>query len=355
MNQSKSTHKAEIVPITLLTHKDADSLSIVSLFCGGHTVVVRTADWEGVEAGAYVVPDTLVPNNEHFSWLFERQGTNYSVTADGYAKKDPEGQYRRITVQRLRGVYSEGLLVPLQGSLAGMKLGQDAGAALGIKRYEPMPDASANGENEKPPPGRFVPHYDVESIKRYVDLFLPGEAVHVSEKIHGANGRFCYREGRFHCGSRTDWKIEDNTILWWRALNAHPEIQDFLKAHQDVVLFGEVYGQVQKGFSYGVPKGKVRIAVFDLFRDGQWVDVHEARELGPELPWVPTVADGVPFDFEALKKSAEGDSLVEGASNIREGVVVRPMKERSSLEIGRLCLKLVGNGYLEGKKSKKKN
>ena len=142
--------------------------------------------------------------------------------------------------------------------------------------------------------------------------------------------------------------------MWWRALNSHPEVQEFLRANPEVTIFGEVYGQVQKGYAYGVPQGEVRIGVFDLFQRGEWISAREARELGPDLPWVPTVGDAVPFDFEALKEMAEGNSLVDGATNIREGVVVRPMEERNSLEIGRVCLKLVGNGYFEGKHSKKK-
>jgi hypothetical protein len=59
-----------------------------------------------------------------------------------------------------------------------------------------------------------------------------------------------------------------------------------------------------------------------------------------------------PFNLEKLKALAEGPSLlarpVRGqAAQIREGVVVRPMSERTSPELGRVQLKLVSNVYLE--------
>jgi hypothetical protein len=39
-------------------------------------------------------------------------------------------------------------------------------------------------------------------------------------------------------------------------------------------------------------------------------------------------------------------SIVRGAGNIREGFVVRPLKERFDGEIGRVILKYIGESYL---------
>lgn len=53
------------------------------------------------------------------------------------------------------------------------------------------------------------------------------------------------------------------------------------------------------------------------------------------------------FNLDELKEMAEGSSLVEGANHIREGIVVRPIDERWTNDIGRLQLKLISNAYLE--------
>ena len=46
---------------------------------------------------------------------------------------------------------------------------------------------------------------------------------------------------------------------------------------------------------------------------------------------------------------ADGPSLVPGAQNVREGVVVRPLVYRTHAEIGRVILKIVSGEYLARK------
>ena len=71
-----------------------------------------------------------------------------------------------------------------------------------------------------------------------------------------------------------------------------------------------------------------------------------ARNLAPGIPWVPVVYRGA-FDLEFLKGLSVGPSLISGVDHIREGIVVKPTKERANLEIGRVQLKLISNDYLE--------
>jgi hypothetical protein len=166
--------------------------------------------------------------------------------------------------------------------------------------------------------------------------------------VHNSNGRWACVDGVMFCGSRTEWKRQDADNLWWKALANHPEVEAFCKANPDITVYGEAYGQV-KHFPYDVQKGKVGIIVFDLLRNGAWVDHDEAREIGNTLPWVPILYRG-PWNKETIFSLAEGKSeLAKKAkvSHIREGIVVKPIKERNNLEIGRTQLKIVSNAYLE--------
>lgn len=341
----KSTHKAEVVPIELLPHENADALSIVKVW--GYTVVVRTEDWKNRDRGVYLVPDTLVPNHPSTEFLFDGKRSLYNVTSDGYAEKSKSGEYARITAIRLRGTPSQGLLIPAP---EGAEIGDDVAEQLGVCRYEPVPSCSTAGE-DAPAPSGYIPSYDVDSLNRYFHVFEEGENVCVTEKVHGANGRWCFRDGEMHCGSRTRWKEESEKSIWWQALSFHPEVREFCEKNQNCVVYGEVYGQVQKGFDYGVPKGSVRIAVFDILRNGEWVNASDLRTLGPDLPWVPSVA-GAQFDMDQLRALADGPSLIPGAENIREGIVVKPWEERNHPEVGRVNLKLISFDYLEGKRKK---
>lgn len=326
-----SQHRVDVVPVQLEPHGNADTLSVVRV--AGYQVVVRTADWQGVDKAAYVEPDYVVPaDRPEFAFL---AGTTYEIDNCGM-------RGYRIKVKRLRGVMSMGLLVPAPPDA---KLGDNVIERLGVTRYDPPLLLSTGGDNAPAPPGVHY-KYDVESARRYKDLLVAGEEVVVTEKVHGANGRFCFDAERgMHCGSRTEWKREDALNLWWRALAATPELRAFCEAHPGLTVYGEVYGQVQD-LKYGCGKNEVRFAAFDLLRCGEWVPHDEARALAPDLPWVPVLYRG-PWDEAKLFALADGDSLVSAVKQLREGIVVKLVVERTCPEIGRVQLKVVSNAYLE--------
>lgn len=306
---NNSTHRVEIVPVKLETHPNADSLSIVRVF-DGYTVCVRTSDWEGKELGAYVPPDSIY-----------------------------EG--KRIKVKKLRGVPSMGMLLPAP---IGSNVGDDVASLLGVTHYNPPEPLNSGGDEAQAPKG-YRPVYDVESLRRYAKLFEEGEPIWITEKIHGANARYCFSDGEMHAGSRTTWKKKDYSNQWWKALKNHPEVEEFCRENPDITVYGEVYGQVQD-LKYGCGQSEVHIAVFDLLRNGEWISPQEARLVGWELPWVPYI--GIrEFNLKEILALAERDTLVEGASHIAEGIVIKPLVERTDHEVGRVCMKVVSNQYLE--------
>ena len=319
----KSTHKVEVTSVTMRPHPNANTLSIVDVF--GYQVCVRTADWHTGDLGAYIPPDSVVPDSPLFAFL------------DGHL---------RIKARKLRGVVSFGLLVPAP---AGSKVGDDVAEVLGVIHYEPPLPLSSGGETEKPPPGFVGGKYDIDALRRFNRVFVPGELVMITEKLHGASARFAFSGGRMYCGSRGEWKKESDTSLWWQALRVTPTLQAFCERYPGLTVYGEVYGAVQS-LRYGLGPGRVAFAAFDVARpNGTWIDAPESRlQLRScDVPLVPLLADKMPFEFEAVVAMAEGPSVVPGAKHVREGCVVKPLVERWNEEIGRVCLKVVGAGYLE--------
>ena len=313
----KSTHRVEVVPVRLEPHPNADTLSIVRVW--NYVCVVRTDDFRDVPLAAYVPPDSVVPATPLFAFL---------------------GESRRIKVRRFRGVVSQGLLVRAP---EGAKLGDDVAGLLGVTRYDPPLEIRSTGEPERPPP-LTIPEYDVEDWHRYGHVFREGEEVVALEKIHGANARFVWLEDRFWAGSRKEWKRDDPKIVWWSALRACPWLEEFLRANPGLVVFGEAYGRVQD-LRYGLGH-QIRVAVFDLYENGRFLDWDSARERGRGLEWVPVLHRG-PYDPARLKEISNGPSTVPGANHAREGVVIRPVVERGDPEIGRVQLKIVSDAYLE--------
>ena len=316
-----STHKVEVTRIKLETHPNADSLDVAFIF-SGYSCCVRKGEWVDGQLGAYIPPDSIVDSSRpEFAFLAGQE---------------------RIRVKRLRGIVSMGLLMPAP---EGAKEGDDVAEFYGVKHYDPPMPTSTGGEAESPPK-RYLPVFDVDSLRRYASVFEEGELVWITEKLHGASGKWLWQDGRMHCGSRTEWKREDEKNLWWRALKATPFLEEFCQTHPEITVYGEVYGQVQD-LKYGVGRNEVRVAVFDLLRGNEWIGPHEARIIGFDLPFVPTIGVGIPFDLEKILTFAEGPSLIASANHVREGIVVKPIVERTHPRIGRVCLKVVGNGYLE--------
>lgn len=282
--EKKSTHRVDIVPVVMRKHSNADQLSIVDVF--GYQVVVRTEDWVGVGKGVYIQPDMVVPDQPQYAFL---RANNQPLRLTD----------RRIRVRKFRGEWSQGLLMPVPTELSHLPIGSDVSDLLQITRYEPPePQGSAGNDNE---PGPSVPKFDVENWYRYPQVFTPGELVHVTEKIHGANFKATFTkfrgEEKVFVGSRNLWKkfwTESEPVTWWDKLLSwvglfRPRIthhsnwwvdvydkysspyhfgdlglEEMLGAYPNTVVYGEVYGDVQD-LKYGCQPGELKLVVFDMF------------------------------------------------------------------------------------------
>ena len=342
-----ATHRVEVVPVILEPHPNADSLSIVHVY--NWQVVTKTADWAGIELAAYIQPDSIVDvTRPEFSWL----------------KRTPEDEKpHRVRVIRLRKALSQGLLIPAP---EGSKIGDDVAEQLGVRHYEPPTQEQldsirgpSNSAEAYTGPQVWVPEYDIESMYRYASAFVPGEMVYVSEKIHGQNAKFMWDGVRMWAGTRKDW-VKPDTGSPWATLAGHPWIEDFCRYHPLRVLFGEIYGWVQV-LRYGAMPSEYFFRAFDVL-DGQtyWDALKFQSMFLPD--WRVPDLGVMPFDFAALQALAEGNTTLQVVGNtnkpgkggkpipnIREGIVVRPLKERTHFDIpdGRVILKLVSNNYLE--------
>jgi RNA ligase (TIGR02306 family) len=245
------------------------------------------------------------------------------------------------------------MLVPAH---EGAEIGDDVAAQLGVTHYEPPEDGGQQGKKN---PGANAERptfmdskYDLESVYRYADLFIPGEEVECSEKIHGQQARFMYDGNRMWCGSKNECKRPDEIgkqSNWWKMLKVAPWIEEFCTQNPNIFLCGEIFGWVQTTLRYNAQPGQIFFRAFDLKKpDHTFFSKREFRNTFSEDKRVPVVAIR-PFDFEALKLLSDGPTLVPGSpsGHIREGIVITPENERIDYKFGRVCLKMVGNTYLE--------
>jgi RNA ligase (TIGR02306 family) len=330
-----SQHVIEVVEIgEVKPHPNADRMELTSVW--GWACCIGKGQFATGGKAVYIPPDYVVPTDRPEFAFLKREGRNVE----------------RITVRRFRGTLSQGLLIPLPPTLPDAPIGANVINELGIVRYEaPLPKVAAEGSIGGPS-GLYVPKFDVDSFQRYAACFSPGEQVVVTEKIHGASARYVWSEAdsKLFVGSRTNWWAEDESNLWWRALRRCPAIGEFCRENPGVVLFGEVFGQVQS-LKYGAGKDDVFFAAFAGLNRHDWIDWADlsSKCRDASVPMVPHVFSGG-FDVENLYEMAESDSRWPGANHMSEGVVVVPMNERIDERIGRVCLKIVSNRYLESGK-----
>lgn len=322
-----SEHKAVVIPINLIKHPNADSLSINEF--GGYTTVLRTEDWEDKKLGIFIEPDTIVKTTRpEFSFL------------------DPSGKNVRIKAKRLRQVWSMGLTIPAP---EGAVEGQDFWTQLELEHYEPelAVEAGSTRGNWAKAPAKWegMTKYDVDNGRKteYNEVFTPGEIVQVSYKLNGANVCYVYSDGQLHVRSRSGFRERENN-LFWNCLT--PEIETFCKENPDYVLYGEAVGAV-KGYKYNLKNGEVKFFAFDIMKPSrQYMDVVEFESMTARysIPTVP-IYGHIPYDFSFLLELCESDCPLGNPTS--EGIVIKSMVERRNYTTGRVIMKLVNPKYLE--------
>src|SRR5574337_1866317 len=329
-----STHQVPVIRIEQLErHPNADKLEIIKW--KGFTFCVKKGQFKLGDLAVLIESDYEVPLvRPEFVFL---------------APKDKKTDYAKVRVTKMRGITSHGLLIPAPD---GTKEGDDLLNYYGIRRYEPPIQITTKGESEKAP-SIYAPVYDVENLRKYNDIFKVGELIIVREKIHGCSSRFFYAEGRMFCSSRSEWKKQSEGNIVWQCLRQNPWIEEFCKSHQGLVLYGEIFGWVQD-LRYGARKGQLFFKAFDLLRGSEWLSYNEALSVLPEgtnapqeRGWCPFVYTGEYKSLNEIENLTRGNSLIVGANHIREGVVIRPVVERTALDLGRVQLKLVSSEYLK--------
>jgi RNA ligase (TIGR02306 family) len=319
-----SEHIIEVIKISeLQPHPGADRLDIIKVH--GWTCCVKKGDFKVGDLAAYIPPDYVVDTTRpEFAWLRK----------EGFTK-------HRVRVQKLRGIVSQGFLIKAP---ADSIVGENCIDKLSIERYEPHIPGLATGGEAVAGPSFYCEKYDVENFYARDKLLTEGEEVIVTEKLHGCNARFVYHNDRFWCGSRTEWKKEDPKNLWWRCLNQNIWLHEMCTRFPDFVFYGEILG-VQGGFPYGKKNDEVNIRIFDVMKDGNWMDWKWLISLLGEHV-VPVLYHG-PFSREAAVALSEGQTTIANATHIREGIVIQPYPDRIHPKYGRLKLKVVSNVYLE--------
>ncbi len=316
-------------------HPRDEKYNIVNIF--DYCVVLRGGNWSVGDLALYLPPGAILPDKEEWSHLFPRDSDGALVFPLG----ETPLKKRTVMSRKIKGIFSQGLVVkPPPGN---WNEGDDLAEHLGILRAE-EPEMISADDTEPPPQGwDFRTYGDIEPLRRYGDILSEIEAVVITEKIHGSNARFCFDGERYWAGSKNQVKAQNPASPWWTAFYEEG-LEWKLKQIPRHIVFGEIFGKVQK-MNYGHPD-KIKFRAFDIFSidRGVFLNHDEAIALAFEvnIDWVPILFRG-PWS-QNLKMYADGKSHL--GPSIREGFVVKPIRERSDKRVGRVILKIHGEDFL---------
>lgn len=342
-----SDSEVRVIRISALEkHPNADKLSIVQ--ADGRPVVVRTQDWQVGDLAVYVPVDMIVPTEQpEFEFL------------KGHS---------RVRAARLRGVFSEGLLIKSRPSMA---LGEEVSSKFGILKFVPP------AEREPTPPAvesrggsrgarllilapvlltcvSFVAlgwyafylaplwfvladmilrsrrkpislgYYDIQPLHRHT---MEGHVI-VTEKIHGCHAAYLKLKGKLYCFSRTVLRTGEND---WTQIAKDYGLH---RIPEGFILRGEIYGKGIQDLTYATHKPL--FVAFDLQDYHSRVFQHHDEMVATcKMLCIPTVPELYRGDIKDMPVDlAEGPSAL--ADHVREGIVIRG---------GDRKLKVVGQGF----------
>jgi RNA ligase (TIGR02306 family) len=269
---------------------------------------------------------------------------------------------QRVRTVKLRGVYSECLVIPNQFLPIGYNPeGKDLMDVLKIFKYEPLVRqvqlAGGRKIKYKDNPN-FTVYHKFPNVKNVTGMFTEKDNVQITRKIHGTNARYgivkksklslwdkikklvtnnIWIEYEYVYGSHNVEKGSDtqgfyHTDVWREVADKYDiknKLWEFAKkispavVGSGIVLYGEIYGPgIQKNYDYGLKE--LEFAGFDIIVNGEYQNTIRARHIivaGLSLPHVPELL--VASWSQEMQDKFTFNNFIEGTKIPHEGIVIK--------------------------------
>ena len=343
-NQNSVCYVARINEIKPIPGADNIEQGII----GGWNCIFKKGEHKVDDLVAIATTDAVIP-----------QGLSDAMNVTNYLRK---GQ--RVRTVKLRGVYSECLVIPNQFLPVGYNPeGKDLMDSLSIFKYEPpaVQVQLASGRkiryHQNP---NFHVYYKFPNMKNVAGMFTADDNVQITRKLHGTNARYgivkktklslwdkikkflwladTWVDYEFVYGSHNVEKGSDSQGFYdtdvWREVADKYDIKRKLWHYVDVMgsvttigsgitIYGEIYGPgIQKNYDYGLKE--LEFAVFDITINGEYqhmTNVQVACEKCLRLPHVPVLYEGTWSQEE--QDQFTFNNFIEGTKVPHEGIVVK--------------------------------
>ena len=331
-------HINEIKPI-----EGADNIELAVI--GGWNCIVKKGSHKDGEYVGIATTDAVIP-----------QGLSDAMNVTNYLRKGG-----RVRTVKLRGVYSECLVIPNQFLPVGYNSeGKDLMEAMNIFKYEPptvQVQLSSGRKIRYSQNPNFHVYYKFPNLKNVQGMFNEGDVVEITRKIHGTNARYGivkkkkvslwdrvrklfgaeYVDYEYVYGSHNLEKGSDSqgfydTDVWrtvaekynirenlWRLFRA---LKNEYNIEEGIVIYGEIYGAgIQKNYDYGLKE--IEYAGFDVTINGEYCNVNRSSAIHDfmKLNNAPILHYGC--WLQELQDSFVFNNFIEGTKVPHEGIVIK--------------------------------
>ena len=287
----------------------ADNIELV--IAGGWNAITKKGEFKEGSLTIIATTDAVIPEK-----LSEKMGVA------NYLRKGT-----RVRTVKLRGVYSECLIIPvIYIKASSIVEGKDLMEELGITKYEPPVKQIqlASGRKIKWRDNQnFHIYYKFPNLKNVDGMFTEEDEVQITRKIHGTNARYgIVRKGKltfwdkvkkffriadewidyeYIYGSHNCEKGSDSQGFYstdvWRTIAEKYLIKERLWKEakrqgsdlgEGIILYGEIYGAgIQKNYTYGLED--IQFAAFDIKINGEYLATEVTEVITEDIFLLPHV------------------------------------------------------------------
>ena len=300
--------------------------------------VVKKGEFQVGDMCVYFEIDSILPK------------TTWSEFLQKTVKK-PDGSSeivwdRWIRTQKFRGQISQGLALPLYKVLPDGKynLGEDVTDLLGItKKPDLIPKEGVLIKGKLPFFILRTKEFRLESSPEVLQKYA-GEMIYITEKLNGESVTFAHNDGEFYiCSRRTE--IKQDVESRFTEIEQKYKIKRILQSEPDnIAIQGELIGPKICKNQYKLEEYQYYIFnIYDIDKQNYW-DLERVLVFTKhhKLPFVPIIKRSIPLsdNFDETMQLARDKSRI--AKNVmREGIVIRTVKEQVDEVFGRVSFKIV--------------
>lgn len=297
---------------------------VEAVYIDGWCVVCKKDEYKINDLCIYIEIDSFVPH-EIAPFLTQKDTPRVYHGVSG----------NRVRSKKIRGVLSQGLVLPLDEYTAMCaSAGDDMTETLGILLWEPTIPVQLRGKMKGSFP-TFIPKTDQERIqnidKETYDTMIQSGQYEVTEKLDGSSMTIYKWKGVIGvCSRNVELKVEDeNTFCnMYRKL---PIPEEYLEGF---AIQGELIGPGIQGNQYGLTDSEFYVYdVFDISKQcyvspEKVVDfcIHTGLKHVPVLDYIT-----LPENSRDLLSDSDGASKLNNSN--REGVVLKSMVNQSSFKV----------------------